>query len=324
MLQIPMLDVLRGTKHFVAWEGRFAVDQAITRLMDQGWCLSVDFQNFDATMPEAVIHRVFGLIHHMFGGTKPVHRLVSYLERQFVQTGLITPWEFIQREGGIPSGSVLTNLVGSLANMWVMAYAAHRLGYAVQDCVVQGDDGVFVFRNNYGVEPIDLQELSDVCKSDLGMVLHPDKQYYSPKEVHFLQNVHRRSYSEGGVSVGVRPIMRVLIGMLSYERYHKGWSGKLDTVRWWQQMENASSHPGFEAFCAWVLSKDKYSSLGIDEVIARAGGLSAVEAVLGARTEWSNKVPIQALRNSRTASVMAGLVTKANPSTSKCARGNNS
>jgi hypothetical protein len=308
MVQAPVLRALRGVKHFAAWGGKYGVDAAITRLLTQGWCLSVDFQNFDASVPPAVIHCCFGVLHRMFGGTTPIHRLLAYLERQFVEGDLVTPWRLIRRASGIPSGSVLTNLIGSMANMWMMAYSAHRLGFSIQDCEVQGDDGVYVFRNNFGVEPIDLKELTDVLQADLGVAMHPDKQFYADNEVHFLQNVHRRSFTEGGVSVGVRPIMRVLGGMLSYERYHKGWSGKLDTIRWWQQMENACSHPCFRNFCAWVLSKDKYSSLGIDEVIARAGGLTAVESVLGARTEWSNKVPIRSLRNSRTAVEMAGLV----------------
>lgn len=309
MFQMPVTLASIGCKHFEAWTGKRAVDSAVTRLLDQGWCLSVDFQNFDATVPAHVVHCVFGLIQRMFGPEQWVARVFRYAEEHFLTSPLVTPTGLITgRTKGIPSGSNFTNLVGSLANIWVIAYGAHRLGYSVADCTVQGDDGVYVFRNNYGTQAIDIEALADVIHSDLGMRMHPDKQFYAPNEVHFLQNVHRKSYTEGGLCVGIRPIMRVLSGMLSYDRHVSGWNGYLDTIRWWQQLENASAHPKFRNICAWLLERDKHSRHSVESLVSKAGGWKHVTQVLGGRTEWNNKVPLASLANSRTAMEMSRLL----------------
>lgn len=309
MFQHPLITAAVGSKHLEAWTGKRAVDSAVTRLLDKGWCLSIDFQNFDATVPAHTIHCVFGLIQRLFDfECKVSGRLLRYAEEHFLTSPLVTPTGLLTgRTMGIPSGSNFTNLVGSLANIWVVAYGAHRLGYGIADCTVQGDDGVFVFRNNFGIRPISIAELADVIHSDLGMRMHPDKQFYAPNEVHFLQNVHRKSYTDGGLCVGIRPIMRVLGGMLSYDRHVSGWNGYLDTIRWWQQLENASAHPKFRNICAWLLARDKHSRLSVEDLVSKAGGWDHVRQVLGGRTEWNNKVPLSSLASSRTAMMMADL-----------------
>jgi len=277
MIQGPLLLYLRDFPMFSAWGGRQAVDVAMTSMFQSSDLpiISLDFVNFDATVPQGATFAVFSVLRDAF--SKPTGELIEFLWNAFSSLGLYTPNDYYlpgTRDGGIPSGSVLTNLVGSLVNLLVMRYAITVVGGRFGHAHVQGDDGVYC-------TDADPEELSEVLLKDLGMTMSVEKGYYDTDEVHFLQMVHRRSYCNMGLNVGVRPIMRVLNGMMSYERFKSGWSGYLDTLRWIQQLDNAAYHPAFEALCQWFLERDRYATLDVEGLIDRAGGLQRVEAALG-------------------------------------------
>jgi len=296
MVFVPVFNRLVTARGFAAWQGQRSVDAAISRIMSATATqpiLSVDFQNFDATVPNTVIDSVFDLFRDWF--TPTAHPLISMLQMHFKECALVAPDQiYVGKVRGIPSGSVLTNLVGSLANMWVMAYASYMLGTTVRDCEVQGDDGVYLFGRDVAPE-----QLAAVLKDHFGMTMSVEKSYDAFWEVHYLQNVHRHTYVDNMMyPVGIRPIMRVLNGMMSYESFKPGWSGAMDTLRWLQQMETASAHPCFDAFVEWFIQRDKYSTLSIETLIQKAGGVENVNATLGGGA-WSNKTPITAMSRSR-------------------------
>jgi len=303
MIQVPVLSSLRHAGPFAAWNGKADVDFAITQMFerDQGAVLSLDFSNFDASVPNEVLTRQFAILCSWFEPAAiPV---IRFVEKSFMRAGIFVPQSngdgFIlksgqDRCGGIPSGSVLTNLIGSMVNIWAMAYASHRCGLQFTDLQVQGDDGVYAFRGYP-----DIGALSSVLLEDLGMVMHVDKNFVASREIHFLQNVHRKSYIVGGLNVGVRPLMRVLNSMMSYERFTPGWNGYLDSIRWVQQLDNAYRHPCFKAFAGWLVSQDKYlSSMPLQDIIEAAGGMGFVISKLGALPMGSNKTSIRDLAKS--------------------------
>jgi len=146
MIQVPLLNVLRGHKTFCAWQGRSAVNRAVTSLFSPklGPLVSVDFANFDASIPEPIIRRIFGILSSWF--TVSSHPHVKYVSDCFCGCGIFTPNGFYEGEtrcGGVPSGSVLTNLIDSLVNLWVMHYSTTVTRGRVLDALVQGDDGVY-------------------------------------------------------------------------------------------------------------------------------------------------------------------------------------
>lgn len=298
----PVFNQVCGPVGFAAWEGQRSVDAAITYMLNeankkQRTLISMDFANFDASVPFSVIDRQFDALESMF--TPSSLELLRYLREHFKACRIITPSYrelTMERKRGIPSGSVLTNLIGSMANLWMVAYSASILGTRIYESQVQGDDGVYLFEGE--VNPDDL---AAVLAEHFGVVMHADKSLHAHREVHFLQNVHRHSYrDEFNIAVGVRPIMRVVNGMMSYERFRPNWNGYLDTLRWFQQMESASSHPCFRDFVRTIAAEDIFALKPIDTLISKAGGESFVNSVLGGGP-WSNKISVGAIRKSRVA-----------------------
>jgi len=101
-----------------------------------------------------------------------------------------------------------------------------------------------------------------------------------------LQNVHRKSFRDRyNMCVGVRPIMRILNSMMSYEKFRPEWNSYLDSVRWAMQLSAAWYHPSFHAFAEWLCDMDSYSELDSTEIVERAGGQANVLNHLGRRYE---------------------------------------
>ena len=76
-----------------------------------------------------------------------------------------------------------------------------------------GDDAVNVWSRTPSVKEVTAAAL------DLGLVQHPDKQFVAEGELHYLQNYYSHSYIQGRSALGVRPLMRTLSPLLSYENF---------------------------------------------------------------------------------------------------------
>jgi hypothetical protein len=252
-LFIPMRDILKKLPTFCALVGSERVDAVVTGMMRRttGPILSLDFSGFDASVPFPVINRVFGVIKDWFEDS--AHQLINFVHAAFIGCPLIAPNAFIKdRAKGVPSGSVLTNLVDSLVNLWVMAYAAAVNGGRVTMACVQGDDGLYTFA---GIS--DLSVLSETLFSELGMTIKmtADKNLISRREVVYLQNHHYIDYVIGGLCVGVRPAQRVICNMMGHERapaQQNDWDAKFNCYRYLQQANNAHRHPRFRELCVWL------------------------------------------------------------------------
>jgi len=304
MLQIPVLNALKDHPSFSAWVGRAAVNQSVTRLLRSSKrpLVSIDFSNFDASIPFEVIRRVFSIMKGWFH--RSWHPHVEYLSRVFCGCGIFIPCSYLEGEGrlgGVPSGSVLTNLIDSLVNLWVVHYSAHRTRGHVIESLVQGDDGVYRFVGT------NHSQISRVLLSDLGMVLSVEKSLVSSSEVHFLQNVFSKGYLRDGLNVGVRPLMRVLNGMMSYEDINRRWDKTFDSFRWLQQLENASDHPSFNRACQWLLEHDDQMDSVIGRILSRDSDLlMRARLALSGKHEWG-KVGVDGISASRAFAVMLEL-----------------
>jgi len=136
----------------------------------------------------------------------------------------------------------------------------------------------------------------------------------STGEIHFLQNVFHRGFKDQhGVVLGVRPLMRVLNGMMSYEDANRKWDDQelYDAFRWLQQLENASDHPGFRQMCQWLL---KRAGNGIKRAVAAVltndrDLLAKVRYALSGKYEWG-KVAIDGLGASKVFQTICSLERK--------------
>lgn len=301
-LQTPMLQRLRSNDWFAAWSGLNNVDRVVTNIFDDARqpLLSVDFSGFDASVPAMLIEGAFWLIRRMFDANALSQ--INFVEDRFMHIDLFTPegiWS--DRSAGVPSGSGLTNLVDSLIQIIIWYYYALTTGNRIRGLTVQGDDGVVSFDG-----PWSLDEIIDHIRETWGMRVSDDKGGVSTSSVNFLQNIHLINYRPDGLSRHVRPIERVLNGMMSYERLTRGWNGYMDTLRWWQQAENAEWHPKFNTLVNFLWEHDKYSrSLNVSTVLARAGGLDKVQRVLKEPSFPYGKKPIAGLATYRIVTELA-------------------
>jgi len=308
MIQGPLLDYLTPVPCFAAWRGQAEVDRAITDILDDedrnGCLLSIDYSAFDSSVPGVLIDAAFAVLRELVDDhSQPF--LLERLKVHFKCGGLIAPdGYYYNRRDGVPSGSVFTNLLGSIINLLVMEAAAVALHFRVLGCQVQGDDGVF--KLSKGREFPHVVEIAEWVQENLGMTLHPGKQFVGYKEVHFLQNVHRSSFRTRGLCVGVRPLMRVLNGMMSYERFRPDWTGEMDTIRWVQQLEAAKHHPMFEIAVRWLADKDIHALTPFGDLVTAAGGHDMVIGLLASGFQ-GGKTPLEGLYQSETVRILNGI-----------------
>lgn len=263
-VQYPLQGVLGRLEVFSAWVSRAAVAKAVTRLFARKSrdILSVDFKSFDASVPEVVLNYIFEIIAGWM--TVESGPIVRFIQEAFMRTGILCPDEYFpgsSRSGGVPSGSVMTNLIDSLVNLWVMHYAASRVGSSVLFSMAQGDDGLYTFQGTPTKH-----DLSQAV-AELGMTISEEKSMMGSEVVHYLQDMHSRAYTVDGVCVGVRPLQHVLNSAMSYERIDgKSWDRDCDTIRWLQQFEEAVHHPSFRLMCDWLYKHDWNCAALIDRL----------------------------------------------------------
>jgi hypothetical protein len=292
-IQMPLLSHLRGSVQFAAWNHPDVVDSAITYGMSlrQKQKISVDFSSYDQSLHPALIDGVEFVTKSSFRTEH--HAQITYVFEAIRRIPLITPGGVVTGDHGMPSGSGLTNYGDGVAQWIGWEYVALMLGVQLLFLTFQGDDAVVVFSR-----PVDPGIVARIWKSDFGMSLSTEKSNVSNTEVHFLQNVHSESYLKDGVAVHVRPLMRILNGMLSYERLVRkslGWSGYADTLRWLQQMQNGKHHPHFREIVKFWFARDKYAELPIRDILDRAGGLEKVERLFKQPSFPYGKEPISSL-----------------------------
>jgi len=168
---------------------------------------------------------------------------------------------------------------------------------------VLGDDGVWSF-----VDPYDVDDVVTFA-AELGMTISPDKSAVSSERAYYLQRVHSLKYLKDGIAVGVRSTMRTLGSMISYERFKRGWSGAMDSVRWIMQVENTKWHPSYEHFVRFLYRGDDLLHRYDPAILlAKAGGAERAESLLGIASfpygsqsifQWSHLTTVNTLRKIR-------------------------
>lgn len=309
-----MMPMLRKADCFAAFGGPESVDRAMTTMLQdpKGMIWSIDYQGFDSSVPPWLVNVAFDILWNVGIAEWKYANEFVFLKTHFLTADLLTPCgRLTGRFGSIPSGSGFTSLIGCVVNLLVMELAAQHFGFNVIRVQVCGDDGVWQLMP-HGKHPMDPVVVMSWIYETFGMRLHPDKQHIDYDSAHFLQNIHRASWLRGGLNVGVRPIMRVLGGMLSYERFKPGWSAEMDTLRWIQQLEAARNHPCFPAFVVWFCAHDRLATKPVSQLIASAGGVEKVRGLL-ATGFHVGKTPVEMLASTLTARMIAEVAKGGDP-----------
>ena len=251
---LPVFNILKVHPMLTALQGPDAVDIAITTMLNSRgpgeYCLSEDFQAFDATVGTDLQAVAFTAIASFF---QPEERdNVQRIADQFSSIGIVTPDGVWSGEHGIPSGSCFTNLVGSL----VHAYAQSQIiDLCPSSNQVMGDDGVMILPET--ISPEDLQERY----GSMGLKFNAEKTFQSEDEVIYLQRYYSSDYKRGRNYVGVYPIFRAL-GRLVYMERKTNMTNEIGddyfAIRAISIMENCKFHPLHEEFVKWVFQNDMY------------------------------------------------------------------
>lgn len=297
-LFMPLFDRLVQTPTFCAWRGQGWTDNVVTCFMKAArspmW--SLDFTGFDASVPFEVINRVFRVIRSWFvSGAGP---LVDFVQAGFVGSGLFVPNRYIdgsERRRGVPSGSVLTNLIDSLVNLWVMEYSAVLNKARVEMSLVNGDDGVYTFSGNPN-----FNSLAETLYSELGMVvkMEPHKNLVSRNRVMYLQMHHSKMYEIEGLYAGVRPIFRAFMNTTAHEHAPAGkigWCKKYNAYRELQQVNNCANHPRFDQACIMLWYADDYIREALDKILRGDPEVVIANALLDVGSGERGKLPVNDL-----------------------------
>lgn len=273
----PCLGVLQRRPGFSAWLGESYVDTECTRILHKArgrLIVSGDYSGFDSSLSVHLLDLVDELLMSWFvEAATPRIQLLSKLSNTI---GLVVPFEvLVGRDGGMPSGSVLTNLRDTLANLLAMFYCAHRLGLVVDDFMVLGDDCVILFND----DP-DVQQLAS-CMLELGLTFSEEKQFLSTTGLHYLQRWHSLEYARFGENVGIHSVYRSVTGLTGYERFRTGWNKYMDSVRWRMQLENCHNHPQFRVIVLeFYREGDFLGSMDSVTLFKKAGGSPRIREVL--------------------------------------------
>nr|UDL14380.1 MAG: putative RNA-dependent RNA polymerase [Partitiviridae sp.] len=194
-----------------------------------------DYSQFDASIPAWLIRDAFQIVFDSFDLTKVIgsdgktwnvkpHRTNARI-RKLIQYFINTPIRMpdgrrFRKSGGVPSGSVFTNIIDTIVNAIVMRYVSyHTTGNLPLAEMYLGDDSFLILR---GI--VNLKDMSELALESFGMIIHPEKSYVTtnPGNVQFLGY-----YNRGGlpfkpqaalVASFIYPERRVMSNMIRVAR----------------------------------------------------------------------------------------------------------
>lgn len=204
----------------------------ITKLMlrwnHKPYWISIDYSKFDSTIQSWVIKEVFDIIKMFFDAQ--YHAELNWIRDNFINLPIIMPdGEVVWARKGIKSGSYFTQVVGSLANAYMMLsfmmhkhkcseHAVLRDLFSVENpthatFMCMGDDNIIFTYNQ-----IKTNELSVFMKKTFGIEVSKDKcdeKYDENGNAKSYPSFLKRTWTPLGAD---RPIVDLILNMMHPER----------------------------------------------------------------------------------------------------------
>nr|QQM16305.1 putative replicase [Potsystermes virus] len=167
--------------------------------------LMVEYKEFDKSIPPWLIRDAFKIVFDSFNLTQVedvegkrervnparTKRRIRALVKYFINTPVRLPsGDRFLKKGGVPSGSMFTNIINSIVNAIIMRYCIyHTTGHLPAAEMHLGDDSFIIPE---GITNLD--DLTYVAKEKFEMDVHPKKSYLTtnPENVQFLDYFNRR------------------------------------------------------------------------------------------------------------------------------------
>uniref|UniRef100_A0A2V0RBI0 RdRp n=1 Tax=viral metagenome TaxID=1070528 RepID=A0A2V0RBI0_9ZZZZ len=278
----PLLKRMSDSPWLSALLGPEAVDIAMDRLIKYAILndlsiVTIDFSRFDTTVKGSLMDCSWEVIRNFFQPSYSGD--LDSIESDFRNVGILCPDGLVSGEHGIPSGSMFTNIVGSISHA-VASLSTELVDINLSQ--ILGDDGVHLVRSESVDEFLDSFE-------QLGMIVNKEKSLTSDRYSIFLQKLFHPDINVNGQIKGVYPINRGFNRLCNMERYD---NFKLDgisgadyfAIRDLSIMENSKYHPAFREYVLWWASKSKYpgipSDKGIRDYVERISDFNGTEGIL--------------------------------------------
>jgi hypothetical protein len=247
---VPLFNLLRDEFCFSGFKGPEAVDTAMTQLIrfaveNDQLCISGDIEGFDLSVGTDLQYSAFDEVSGYFQSS--FHSEVDELKIRFNTSPLVTPDGVMVGEHGIPSGSNLTSIIGSLVNRQVSQHPPELSQF-------MGDD--------FAITAKTVDEVFSKYES-CGLTLNKTKTLVKPYSFVYLQKLHHADYMFDGEYKGIYPTYRALNRLCYPERFSDfndyGLIGKdYFAIRSLSILENCKYHPLFEKFVKFWMRFEKY------------------------------------------------------------------
>jgi hypothetical protein len=231
--------------------GPSAVSRNITRMISESIrlglpCVSGDISRFDASFGTELQSAVFSEFRYLM--QESAESGLADVAYRFGNKPFIIGDDIYYGAHGIPSGSQLTNLVGSVGNRKVCDLPAELTQFLGDDFAAVTGRPEYLF-DKYG---------------SCGLELNKEKTVIANGYFLYLQNLFHPDYMEDGEIKGVYPTYRALNRLIYPERFSDFESFDLDgksyfAIRSLSILENCRYHPLFEKFVIWWLQYEKYA-----------------------------------------------------------------
>lgn len=258
----PLLSIFRQWDEYAMADSFDSIEKVLTKFINISVSndiplIGVDFSQYDASVCSQLIKSAFYIIKGAY--QRQYHDVLDMICVYMCESTLLAgDVKYRGRDGGIPSGSGLTNLVDTIVHLIIFEYARlyHGISSEESNCTLMGDDGVYILP---GVSPVDLS----FTLGSLGMKMSPYKCTYAIGYTVFCQRLYHADYKDHiGIVRGVRSMIRCLNSMMSFERRGDHEDPFFNTCRWITQLENSKNHPLFYELVEFCIGLDNELSLG--------------------------------------------------------------
>ena len=136
-----------------------------------GRWLTVDYSQYDQSIPAWLIYEAFDVVRAAFDNEGFDDELFRICVNDFIHKVFLGPDdELIESHHGIPSGSMFTQIIGSIINRLMISTYLNAKGFENYKMIIMGDDNFIITQRR-----IDKKNLSEYLKHNFNITMHADK-----------------------------------------------------------------------------------------------------------------------------------------------------
>lgn len=160
-------------------DDRFDIPRWVHQQQVRGYSwISLDYSNYDSTIPSWLIDAAFKVLRLMFKKLTPEQEaLWDVLVNSFVVKDFVTPDGLLHVTHGNPSGSKFTSIINGVCNEIMTEYWADLLGREVR-YMIMGDDNLIYFSDGRPITVEEIQRITDVLSKKIGIEANWQKVEY--------------------------------------------------------------------------------------------------------------------------------------------------